>query len=878
MTGPYADAAWLYRKAGWQGVIPIGRRPAEKSPPPTGFTGYAGVDPSGPDVQTWIDGPEGAYNIGLHLPDDIYVLDVDERNGGVAALAELAARIGRPLPKTVTSTAHGPASGNRHYFFRATLPAGRVWRDHPGSGLDSLHVGHRYAVVWPSAHPKGGTYAWYVGTEPWEIPAPGDLAELDAEWVEACSQPGEPLEGVAASDSETLDVIRHFRVAEDGHACLRVRRLLAEELFRMAGAEQKALHAPGPLYALTSYGIEGHAGVAAALSQHQAAHVDARVRLRGEGQSGASAEWWRMVRGAVGKRLVVSEGAITGMCGCDRGPRDRGGQGLPIPGIAPDDMEILRAELLLIDDPAERLAHARRAAGVLASLDDAELLPWRDMLKEIAGLNFGDFKTIIGVERAAAGEAAKAERAEVRTRKGPELPHRAAPMPVARALDEQFKVAGRHLRFWRGDWYVWQGPHYRAVSLAAVRAMIYESTEPCWFDDPEDGPKPWNPDTAAVNKVLDAFAHGPAYRTDEADEDRGIATANGVLDLVTGHLLPHTPDRFNLWSLPYPYVPQAGCPQWLAFLEQVMPDPENRQLLQEWFGYMVSGRTDLQKILSLFGAPRSGKGTVLRVLVALVGAENRATVTLSQLASTFGRESLVARTMAQITDANWNIRDIDVAVEALKSISGEDDQGIDRKNRVTWEGRLGVRFVLVANPMPKFNDPSGALLSRMLHIEFSRSFLGREDEGLTPRLLTELPGILNWALAGLAQLSARGRLYVPAASREAAEDIERTTSPVAGFLRDRTVSVDPAMCVGIYLDELHHAYTAYRSAAEVQRPTSRDVFARDLRAAGVGGIVIKRVWLDRDTPHRRQVSMVFGLVLLDGVTVGAAPLLGQPSR
>src|SRR4051794_16780235 len=76
-VAPYANSAWPYRRAGWPGAIPIGRRAAQKSPPPTGYTGWAGRDPSGADVQAWIDGREGALNIGLHIPEGVYVPDFD---------------------------------------------------------------------------------------------------------------------------------------------------------------------------------------------------------------------------------------------------------------------------------------------------------------------------------------------------------------------------------------------------------------------------------------------------------------------------------------------------------------------------------------------------------------------------------------------------------------------------------------------------------------------------------------------------------------------------------------------------------------------------------------------------------------------------------
>lgn len=318
MTGPYADAAWAYREAGWKGVIPIGNRPEQKSPPPAGYTGYAGVDPSGADVQAWVDGPEGARNIGLHLPPGVYVLDVDAHSGKPAteSLLSLVAKCGA-LPKTWSNTARGADAASRQFFFRAELPEGRVWKDHPGSGLDSLHVGHRYAVVAPSIHPTGTPYEWYDETgELYEgPPETGWLAKLPARWVDELSKPGEPMAGTAASDDETFATVQAFRA---GEMCRQVEAALKRELERVGFAtDGGSLHDPGALFPLVAYGIEGHRGVAYALALHQAAYVEARVRLRGEASGSASADWWRQVRGAVGKKLLASKGEIAGMCECD---------------------------------------------------------------------------------------------------------------------------------------------------------------------------------------------------------------------------------------------------------------------------------------------------------------------------------------------------------------------------------------------------------------------------------------------------------------------------------------------------------------------------------------------------------------------------------
>lgn len=325
-TGPYAAAAWQYRTAGYAGVIPIGRHPAEKSPPLTGYTGWAGVDPSGADVQTWVDGREGARNIGWHIPRGYVGVDVDAYHRGDESLRKIEDKVGRPLPATWTSTARGPASITRHHFYRADLPEGRTWRDHPGDGIDSLHVGHRYAMVWPSVNPDcgGAIVCWYDPTgELYEgAPDPTWFTALDPEFIDELSHEGTPLEGTGADDEETRSAIERMR---PGPPCPRVSTHLGRELdrIRAAVAGTGGLHEPGGLYPLVAYGLEGHAGVREALSTHQVAYVKARSDVRNEAEAVGDADWWRQVRGAVGKKLHASGGAILTSCDCGEAVDER---------------------------------------------------------------------------------------------------------------------------------------------------------------------------------------------------------------------------------------------------------------------------------------------------------------------------------------------------------------------------------------------------------------------------------------------------------------------------------------------------------------------------------------------------------------------------
>jgi putative DNA primase/helicase len=64
--------------------------------------------------------------------------------------------------------------------------------------------------------------------------------------------------------------------------------------------------------------------------------------------------------------------------------------------------------------------------------------------------------------------------------------------------------------------------------------------------------------------------------------------------------------------------------------------------------------------------------------------------------------------------------------------------------------------MFLTNELPRFSDSSGALAGRFVILRMTESFYGKEDTGLTQRLLAELPGILNWAIEGWHRLRERG--------------------------------------------------------------------------------------------------------------------------
>jgi putative DNA primase/helicase len=274
---------------------------------------------------------------------------------------------------------------------------------------------------------------------------------------------------------------------------------------------------------------------------------------------------------------------------------------------------------------------------------------------------------------------------------------------------------------------------------------------------------------------------------------------------------------------------QPSPKEWINFLNSIWPDDaQSIQVLQEMCGLLLTPITKFQKIFLLVGPKRSGKGTILRILRALIGPDNIAAPTLDSLAKEFGLQPLIGKLAALIGDARLGGQtNVAIVVERLLSISGEDTIGVARKHTTTWVGSLPVRFVLSTNELPRLTDASGAIASRFVVLVMEQSFFGREDLELEAKLLRELPGILNWALAGRRRLLERGYFEQPKSAAEAVEQLNDLGSPIKAFVRD-CCKVGPDEVVVI--DDLFAAWRTWCSG-DNRHAGAKGTFGRDLRAA-----------------------------------------------
>jgi len=230
-----------------------------------------------------------------------------------------------------------------------------------------------------------------------------------------------------------------------------------------------------------------------------------------------------------------------------------------------------------------------------------------------------------------------------------------------------------------------------------------------------------------------------------------IPFQNGLLDQKSGELLAVTPDNAHTWVLPYEYSPDADCPNFLAWLKTALDnDRESVRLLQAWFNALFTGRPDLQVFLHLIGPAGTGKSTLGRLALLLVGEENVTTTNLKELETNkFETANIHGKRLTAIEEADK----YGGSVNTLKAMTGQDPLRLERKNKqqegsFTYEGQT----LMMSNERLATTDNTSGIERRRITVEFKRRITKEERAAWSKRggekaiLYKEAAGIIKWAL------------------------------------------------------------------------------------------------------------------------------------
>lgn len=126
----------------------------------------------------------------------------------------------------------------------------------------------------------------------------------------------------------------------------------------------------------------------------------------------------------------------------------------------------------------------------------------------------------------------------------------------------------------------------------------------------------------AIQNSIKLAAGKPSIKCKSVDFDNDpylLNCANGVLNLKTFELMPHSPKQRFMKCTRAAYSPEEHSSLWRDTVRQIVPDNDTYDYLQRMAGYCLTGSVQEQKIFFLFGPGGTGKSTFVGTLDYALG-------------------------------------------------------------------------------------------------------------------------------------------------------------------------------------------------------------------------------------------------------------------
>lgn len=255
---------------------------------------------------------------------------------------------------------------------------------------------------------------------------------------------------------------------------------------------------------------------------------------------------------------------------------------------------------------------------------------------------------------------------------------------------------------------------------------------------------------------------------------------NGILNLKTRTLEPHDPAFFSIVQCDVFYDPEAWCEEFQDVLAMMLPTKNDQQILVRFFGYCLTGDNNAQKSLMLMGEAGTGKGTMLRILSALMGKLATAMPMETLATDRFAASSLQGARMVVLSEI-----DKGVDWKQFKRITGQDRIRIEQKHKDAYDEELHCKFVILSNNLPRLGEDKNndSVTRRVIPLRFNVQ-PSAPDPLLTSRLTTEAAksGILNLLIAGLENYWHAGTFGIE--SNDLKKEMVSRGNPVIAWLEE----------------------------------------------------------------------------------------------
>ncbi|MPS70928.1 MAG: hypothetical protein E2586_20835 [Novosphingobium sp.] len=402
---------------------------------------------------------------------------------------------------------------------------------------------------------------------------------------------------------------------------------------------------------------------------------------------------------------------------------------------------------------------------------------------------------------------------------------------------------------WNGSsWLAWSGGKWSEDCFGLIDMEAKALTDDL-LGSKDDTTKSWglkSQSSRAIRAMIEMAKseRDVVVRPDTFDRDPDILnTPTGVVDLRTGSQRTAVPSDMLALQTSVGYDPEAECPAFIRFINEIFPDPEVVDFVQRWCGYLLTGRTREQVFLIASGAGSNGKSTLLNIIREILGdyACNTPISTFLERDRGAATNDLAALQGARLVLANEGNRSDALDSALVKKMTGGDPitARFLHKEFITYTPQF--KPVIISNHIPEIDATDPAIWRRTLILPFTRNFNESErDADLPKKLEAEASGILRWAVEGAKTWFMQG-LCPPATITNTVRAFQEDMDTVGAFIKEMCSTSQTTECSAsaIYL-----AFDRFSRELGL-RPMSSTQFGKELGKRGFekrksGGKILRR--------------------------------------
>lgn len=293
-----------------------------------------------------------------------------------------------------------------------------------------------------------------------------------------------------------------------------------------------------------------------------------------------------------------------------------------------------------------------------------------------------------------------------------------------------------------------------------------------------------------------------------------IAFRNGVLNIMTGELLPFSPEYIVTNKIPWDYNPNAYDELMDSTLNKIScNDHEIRALLEECAGYCLYRKNDLETSFILTGTGSNGKSTYLEALECMLGQNNVSNLDIAELDDRFSTVMLAGK-LANIGDdiSNEFLQGKTIAV--FKKIVSANSIKAENKGQDVFFFKPYTKLLFSANTIPRMQSKGFSAIKRRLAIIPFNAVFSKNDPDYDSTVKWKLKSqsameyLIVIALQGLKRALSYG-FTESSKVKDEVEQFEKDNNPVLGWLESLDEDDEVQYIGRTPLNDLYVSYDSY---------------------------------------------------------------------